>query len=194
MTEDGNVETMPSLIGDIRPATDEVDEVSAGREYAKALGARLRSIRGQQHLSLHGVERKSNGRWKAVVIGSYERGDRAVSVQRLAELADFYGVPVSELLPSERSSSSSGGPMPNKIVINLERLQQVPRDEAGPLLRFTSAIQRERGDYGNRVLSIRSDDLRSLAIMYDTSVESLTAQLVKWQVLAATSLILDGAP
>ena len=63
-------------------------------EYAKSLGARLRSIRQQQGLSLQGVEEKSNGRWKAVVVGSYERGDRAVTVSRLAELADFYRVPV----------------------------------------------------------------------------------------------------
>jgi transcriptional regulator with XRE-family HTH domain len=64
-------------------------------------GARrkLRAIRQQQGLSLHGVEQKSGGRWKAVVVGSYERGDRAVTVQKLAELADFYGVPVAELLP-----------------------------------------------------------------------------------------------
>ncbi|HVQ88746.1 MAG TPA: helix-turn-helix transcriptional regulator, partial [Actinomycetes bacterium] len=64
-------------------------------DYAKALGARLRAIRQQQGLSLHGVEEKSDNRWKAVVVGSYERGDRAVTVQKLAELADFYGVPVS---------------------------------------------------------------------------------------------------
>ena len=55
-------------------------------EYARALGGRLRAIRTQQGLSLHGVEEKSAGRWKAVVVGSYERGDRAVTVQRLAEL------------------------------------------------------------------------------------------------------------
>jgi transcriptional regulator with XRE-family HTH domain len=73
-------------------------------EYAKSLGARLRSIRQQQGLSLQGVEEKSNGRWKAVVVGSYERGDRAVTVSRLAELADFYRVPVSELLPDGRTA------------------------------------------------------------------------------------------
>src|SRR3712207_7216687 len=38
--------------------------------------------------------------------GSYERGDRAVTVQRLSELAIFYGVPVSELLPDPRPSSA----------------------------------------------------------------------------------------
>ena len=84
-----------------RPASD---DAVANEGYAKALGARLRAIRMQQHLSLHGVERKSGGKWKAVVVGSYERGDRAVSVQRLAELADFYGVPVSDLLPPEDSA------------------------------------------------------------------------------------------
>ena len=71
-------------------------------DYAQALGARLRAIRNQQGLSLQGVEDKSHGRWKAVVVGSYERGDRAVTVQRLSELAVFYGVPVSELLPEPR--------------------------------------------------------------------------------------------
>ncbi|MGH3984391.1 MAG: transcriptional regulator, partial [Pseudonocardiaceae bacterium] len=45
-------------------------------DYAKALGSKLRGIRQQQGLSLHGVEQKSAGRWKAVVVGSYERGDR----------------------------------------------------------------------------------------------------------------------
>jgi hypothetical protein len=44
------------------------------------------------------------------------------------------------------------------------------------------------------VLSIRNEDLRSLAIIYDTSVEGLTEKLVRWQVLAPDSLILDGEP
>ena len=99
-------------------------------DYAKALGGKLRAIRQQQGLSLHGVEQKSGGRWKAVVVGSYERGDRAVTVQKLAELADFYGVPVAELLPEGRVPSRSEPA--TKIVINLERLQRLPVDKVGP--------------------------------------------------------------
>src|SRR5256885_10778662 len=110
-------EDVLTVTGDNAP-----DEELPNREYAKALGARLRAIRAQQHLSLHGVERKSGGRWKAVVVGSYDRGDRAVSVQRLAELADFYGVPVGELLPKEQAPAP-GSPGLAKIVLNLERLQ-----------------------------------------------------------------------
>src|SRR5262245_64184806 len=94
-------------------------------EYAKSLGARLRSIRQQQGLSLQGVEEKSAGRWKAVVVGSYERGDRAVTVSRLAELAEFYRVPVAELLPegSGVRHESAG-----EIVLALEKLSDAATD------------------------------------------------------------------
>lgn len=150
-------------------------------EYAKALGARLRAIRTQQGLSLHGVEEKSRGRWKAVVVGSYERGDRAVTVQKLAELADFYGVPVGELLPGDIPPSPLG-PTP-RLVIDLERLQGVPKEQAGPLQRYVATIQSQRGDYNGRVLSIRQEDLRSLSAVYDKSPAVLTEELIGWGVL-----------
>ena len=151
-------------------------------EYAKALGAKLRAIRTQQGLSLHGVEDKSQGRWKAVVVGSYERGDRAVTVQRLSELAEFYGVPVGELLP--QGISASAGEPAARIVIDLEQLQQVPADQAAPLARYAATIQSQRGDYNGRVLSIRHEDMRSLAVIYDASPTALTEQLIGWGVLS----------
>ena len=160
-------------------------------DYARALGSRLRAIRTQQGLSLHGVEQKSGGRWKAVVVGSYERGDRAVTVQKLAELADFYGVPVVELLPEGRVPS--GAEPATKIVINLERLQQLPAEKVGPLARYAATIQSQRGDYNNKVLSIRGEDLRSLSIIYDLSEGELTERLIEWGVLAPDARSIDPA-
>ena len=151
-------------------------------DYSRALGARLRAIRNQQGLSLQGVEDKSHGRWKAVVVGSYERGDRAVTVQRLSELAVFYGVPVSELLPDPRPSSAVTAT--TKIVLNLESLGSLPADEAGPLARYASTIQAQRHDYNGKVLSIRAEDLKSLAIIYDMSPDELTTRLIEWGVLS----------
>ena len=152
--------------------------------YAKALGQRLRAIRMQQGLSLHGVEEKSEGRWKAVVVGSYERGDRAVTVQRLAELAEFYGIPVAELLPETPSAAAATEPPP-RLVLDLERLQRLPSDRAAPLARYTATIQSQRGDYNGRVLSIRQEDLRSLAVIYDETPSQLTEHLISWGVLNA---------
>ena len=152
-------------------------------DYARALGSRLRAIRTQQGMSLHGVEERSTGRWKAVVVGSYERGDRAVTVQRLAELADFYGVPVGALLPD-----AGGGTVveaPPRLVIDLEKLARIPADRSAPLARYTATIQSQRGDYNGRVLSIRQEDLRSLAVIYDETPSQLTEQLISWGVLNA---------
>ncbi len=150
-------------------------------DYARALGARLRAIRQQQGLSLHGVEERSQGRWKAVVVGSYERGDRAVTVQKLAELADFYTVPVAELLPD--GAPAAAADPPQRLVLDLERLGQVPAEKAGPLARYAAAIQAQRGDYNGRVLSIRQDDLRTLAVIYDEAPGQLADQLISWGVL-----------
>ena len=99
-------------------------------DYAKQLGGRLRAIRTQQGLSLHGVEEKSRGRWKAVVVGSYERGDRAVTVQRLAELAEFYGVPVQELLPG--GTPGGAAEPPPRLVLDLEQTDPGPAREGRP--------------------------------------------------------------
>jgi transcriptional regulator with XRE-family HTH domain len=82
-------------------AHDKTWDTAQTAGYAQRLGARLRQVRQAQGLSLFGVEEKSDGRWKAVVVGSYERGDRAVTVARLAELAAFYGVPTGTLLPEQ---------------------------------------------------------------------------------------------
>src|SRR5438874_654166 len=135
-------------------------------DYARALGARLRAIRTQQGLSLHGVEEKSQGRWKAVVVGSYERGDRAVTVQRLAELADFYGVPVQELLPG--TTPGGAAEPPPKLVLDLERLATVPAEKAGPLAMPASYASSRRSE-GFSSLSRPS---RPLTNAGDSSVEN----------------------
>lgn len=181
-----------SIVGNSDAATDAMMNGGADapddRDYARALGSRLRAVRSQQRLSLHGVERKSNGKWKAVVVGSYERGDRAVSVARLAELAEFYGVPISELLPSEDGVASARAEASGKIVLDLQKMQNVPAEDAAPLVRYAQSIQRQRGDYGNKVLSIRGEDLRALALMFDTTLEQLTDRLTSWGVLAPGSI------
>lgn len=68
-------------------------------QVQRQVGERLRQARKRKGWSLHRVQDETGGAWPAVVVGSYERGDRAVSVVRLLALAELYGVPVVSLLP-----------------------------------------------------------------------------------------------
>jgi transcriptional regulator with XRE-family HTH domain len=157
----------------------------ASSDYSKALGARLRAIRQQQGLSLQRVEQKSEGQWKAVVVGSYERGDRAVTVAKLAELADFYGVPLAELLP-EGAGRQVAEP-PARLQIDLAALSEMEGNDLGPLSRYVASIQSQRGDYNGRVITIRAEDLRALAAIYDLTPARLADNLIAWGVLREPS-------
>jgi hypothetical protein len=78
------------------------------------------------------------------------------------------------------------------VVIDLERLGQLPVEQAGPLARYAATIQRWRGDNTATVLAIRTEDLRSLAIVYDMPPGELTERLTEWGVLPPESRA-DGA-
>jgi transcriptional regulator with XRE-family HTH domain len=69
-------------------------------DILRDLGELLRAARASRGLSLQDVEDQSDGRWHRVVVGSYERGDRSITVPRLIELADFYGMPARSFLPA----------------------------------------------------------------------------------------------
>lgn len=155
-------------------------------DYQERLGERLRAIRVQQGLTLQEVEEKSGGRWKAVVVGSYERGDRAISVSKLARLARFYGVPVSELLPSPPQVEPTEAAGPSRgIALDLTRLDEEGIDpHFRAVARFAQTIQVQRGDFNGRVLTLRTEDLRALAILYGTSAEEFVERLEESRLLA----------
>lgn len=156
-------------------------------DYQRQLGERLRSIRNQQGLTLQEVEERSDGEWKAVVIGSYERGDRAISVAKLARLAAFYGVPIAELLPDPLPAGMGAGGQSDepKLVLDLARLTAAGKDDETleTLSRYASRIQVERGDYNGRVLTLRADDLHTLAAVFGVDTDELLTMLSEERVL-----------
>ena len=133
--------------------------------YNEAIGRRLRAIRGQKGLSLQQVEELSGQEFKASVVGAYERGERSLSLPRMQRLAEFFGVPVDQLLPpSDRSpgqgmpSASGGG-----VVIDLTSLDALDGPNAVLVERFLRAIQLMRQDFNGKVLTIRHADLELLS-------------------------------
>lgn len=161
-----------------------MEAVGGAAPYAQRLGERLRNVRQQQGLSLHDVESASHGRMKASVVGAYERGERAVSVSRLRSLAEFYRVPVTQLLPDAVSRPRPRGAGAG-LRIDLVRLDVLARPDAAPgvpeyaiIGRYLRAIQARRGDYNGRVLTMRGADVLALAAVLDTAPEELELRLV----------------
>ena len=148
--------------------------------YNEEVGQRLRSIRKQRGLSLQDVQRLSEREFKAAVLGAYERGERSLSMPRLQRLAVFFDVPVAQMLPQDDSGNGAkvakgqGG-----ITIDLGRLDTLSGNDAVVVERFLRAIQVMRQDFNGKVLTIRGDDLRTLAILLDQSAEEFSIRLVE---------------
>ena len=111
-------------------------------EFNKALGQRLRAARRQRGWSLGEIEAQTEGEFKASVVGAYERGERAISVQRFVRLAEIYGVAAPELLPAPTPISG--------LVIDLDTLSE---DDSGDLVdRYLAAIQLLRKETSSNVV------------------------------------------
>lgn len=144
--------------------------------HQQLLGERLREIRNQQGMTLHDVEERSDGRWKAAVIGAYERGDRAISAPKLIELARFYRVPVAELLP-DNEWRTTGSDDPERVSVDLTALADADGSYARSIDYYARDLQARRGDFNGRVLTLRSDDLRSLSATFRTTPGELKDEL-----------------
>ena len=144
--------------------------------FVEEVGHRLRAIRRQQGLSLEDVEERSGG--------AYERGYRVLSLARLRELAEFYGVPMSVVVGEvdlrEQPIPVAGPP---KVILDLGALEK--HEEAAPVARYAQSIALERGDFNGRVLSLRRDDLRVLGSLLGLSEPKLLERLAGWGVLSA---------
>lgn len=113
-------------------------------DFNYALGQRLRAARRHRGWSLGDVEAHTQGEFKASVVGAYERGERAISVQRFVSLSEVYSTPASELLPA---------PFDPELVIDLDALA----GEDGDLVdRYLAAIQMMRKQPG--VDEVRDSD------------------------------------
>lgn len=125
-------------------------------DFNAALGERLRAARRACGLSLLEVESVSGGEFKASVVGAYERGERALSVQRLMGLAFLYGVSPADLL--------GGVSAPPGTILDLDQLASSPDSEL--VDRFLTAIREMRKRRPSE-MAIRRSDLAVLASMIE---------------------------
>ncbi len=163
-----------------------MDEEEVSPAYAREVGSRLRDIRRQQGLSLQAVEDASEREFKASVLGAYERGERVISVLRLQRLAGLYAVPVDQLLPRGSDSGlaavglrggAAGAGDTGPVRIDLGHLDGLEAPERDVVRRYIGMIQIQRGDFNGRVITIRDEDVRALARVFERDEADMRRRL-----------------
>jgi transcriptional regulator with XRE-family HTH domain len=151
------------------------------------VSARLRAIRISRSLSLSDVGALSKGGLKAVVLGSYERGARTLSVKRAITIAALYDVPLSQLfteeLPVEVISAE-------RTVIDLRAVNKRAHDATHPsyenyllLARLAQRVVRSRQDWNGEVLSIRQSDMETISVLFDQPISHVLQWMENEKVL-----------
>ena len=142
------------------------------------ISIRLRQIRKQQNLTLKQVEIRSRGKWKAVVIGSYERGTRSLSISKAKSLCEFYGVPLSALFQSEGIQQVP--PTEGALRIDLRNLRsKISQNDQliGQLHNLLSFIARRRDDWNGEIMTIRLQDNEVLGLLVQKEQSELRKAL-----------------
>ena len=142
------------------------------------ISKRLRQIRKQQNLTLKQVEIRSRGKWKAVVIGSYERGTRSLSISKAKSLCEFYGVPLSALFQIEGIQQVP--PSEGALRIDLRNLRsKISQNDSliGQLHNLLSFIARRRDDWNGEIMTIRLQDNEVLGLLIQKEQSELRKAL-----------------
>lgn len=136
----------------------------------------LRDLRRKKGLTLQECEELSEGALKAVVLGSYERGHRAISLARLEQLAHFYEVPVEYFFTT---SPQQGYGEIGKLIFDIRRIRNL--NDVTPTLesvkKFLASIASRRRDWNGEVISLRSSDAQIIALFNEMAVVELLQEL-----------------
>lgn len=120
----------------------------------------MREVRRERRLALADVESRSDREFKSSVLGAYERGERQISVARLAKLVAIYDMTLAEFLDVDTNGAPTNGHRAparggdgRAPLVDLAALERL---ESSPTLRAL----RESG----QAFALGDDDVRALAL------------------------------
>jgi hypothetical protein len=128
------------------------------------LQSRLRTVRISKGLTLSQVSALSKGSISAIALGSYERGDRSLSTEKLFAISNIYQIPVAELMSPIEKGIKSG-----RVIIDIKKLSTSSDSSSDAALKIVQRIAHMRHDWNGEVISLRSSDMALLKIFADYS-------------------------
>lgn len=139
-------------------------------EIEKICASKLRELRRRKGFTLEEFEKFTDGEVKAVVLGSYERGTRAISLARLQKLANIYEVPLEYFFAQPKISLKN-----ERLTFDLRRIKiREDLDESiVGLRRYLSSIVNKRRDFNGEVLTLRESDNEILGFIAQMRLDEM---------------------
>jgi transcriptional regulator with XRE-family HTH domain len=147
----------------------------------KSVALRIRALRKARGWTLHDIETKSHGSIKSVVMGSYERGSRAISLARCLELANLFTIPIAELLAPPEDQATKSLEI-ERFDLRQSAVLAMKGGEFRSLHNFLIAIAQRRGDWNGEILTLRSTDLDILTLLLAMNRSQLGQWLTQWKI------------
>jgi transcriptional regulator with XRE-family HTH domain len=157
----------------VRHPTSARPVMGSREKFLEEMGHALRRARRARGWTLRDVGRSSGGEFKSTAVASYERGERAISLERFCGLAEFYGMRPDRIL-SQILWRLRGGPEPT---IDRRRLPDLPDAEAGAVTNFIDEVRQLRGDSEEETIAIRIQDLEVLATVSGQQLDTFLKHL-----------------
>jgi transcriptional regulator with XRE-family HTH domain len=143
-------------------------------DLGEALGRALREARVAAGLTLRDLRDRSDGHLKPSAVGGYERGERAISVERLCVLARACGAAPDQVLARALEIMKPKDRV--HVVIDLTRLDLVEEPDRERIREFVEGVRARRGDTAE-VITLRAGDVETLAAASGVRPSDLLARL-----------------
>lgn len=157
------------------PLISSSEPLPTTRPFREAIGQALRAARRLRGLTLRDVGRLSQDRFKPSALGGYERGERAIALDRFADLAELYGIPADRLLGQVLDRVAPEGR--TEVVVDLNQLALLPGNEPRLAAELVDRVRSQRGEQAGEVVTLRSGDLEALALSSRLSPADLLRRL-----------------
>lgn len=147
------------------------------RRYVELVGEKLRRLRLDRGLSLQEVCDRSGGAFVVSTLSAYERGKRSLSLERLLELAEIYGLSPTSLLDIDEEGEGRSLNRNRPLRIRVDHLDRLSEEERRPLENYLDFLRNLRNDPAREILTIRKDDLAYLSTLYGVRPQMLKERL-----------------
>ncbi len=136
------------------------------------IGQALRRVRRSRGLTLQAVAALSRGEFKATSVAGYERGERAITLERFCRLCELYALSPDRLLADIVRTAGSGG----EVQVDLTVLESLGA-EGSLLSGFVRQVLSLRHEPERSSIALRSGDLDVIATASGKRPEDLIEAL-----------------